>query len=226
MGSRRASPPAVLRNSRDVQASPDVRARPVSSRPTRGRDAGGRVDWKARCSEESESCDHACGDRQHSLLRSPRRNVGDSDSSITGYTSMRERWGSRGSRVLGTAPTRARAALTLRVPARRHRCGEFLGAASSNRGSPHPTNRDANPEGTHRCDCRARGRHHPRSSRRRAPHSRSSRRSTARLRAWHVDAFSRGSPIPRLESKVRVPPHRSNGNAALQGRRDSSLQER
>jgi hypothetical protein len=103
MGSRRASPPAVLRNSRDVQASPDVRARPVSSRPTRGRDAGGRVDWKARCSEESESCDHACGDRQHSLLRSPRRNVGDSESSITRYTSMGERWESRGSRVLGTA---------------------------------------------------------------------------------------------------------------------------
>jgi hypothetical protein len=83
MGSRRASPLAVLRNSRDAQASPDVRARPVGIRPTRGRDTVGRVDWKARCSEESESCGHACGDRQHSLLRSgppPSRPIRINDS--------------------------------------------------------------------------------------------------------------------------------------------------
>ncbi len=42
-----------------------------------------------------------------------------------------------------------------------------------------------------------------------------------KLRACHVDAFSRGSSIPRLESKVRLPPRSSNGNAALQDRRDS-----
>jgi hypothetical protein len=30
-----------------------------------------------------------------------------------------------------------------------------------------------------------------------------------RLGAWHLDAFSRSSSIPRLESKVRVPPRSS-----------------
>ena len=54
-------------------------------------------------------------------------------------------------------PLRARAGLTLRLRAGRHRCRKLFGAASSNRGPPHPATRDADPKPNHRRDRRTRG---------------------------------------------------------------------